>query len=125
MAQPRPNGGDTFGLGALHTASRRASTQASSQAGEVYRPFRPCLLRKVDRAEFVTTLSFVERYVRQLGRGLLMPSTTPGGDRVDSLDGGMGSDQYDNDTSDTLAVGTGDSVLANVFASLPSWDDTI
>lgn|GEM_PF-2573361 len=71
------------------------------------------------------TLSFVEKYVRQLVRGCYLLSMTPGGDGVDSLDGGMGSDQYDSDASETRMVGTGDSVLANVFASLPSWVDAI
>ena len=54
--------------------------------------------------------------------------TTPGGDGVDSLTGGSGTDTYDNDPADTATRVTdvSDSVIANVFASpFPSWLDLV
>lgn len=43
---------------------------------------------------------------------------------TDSITGSAGVDILDNDTAD-VHVGTGDSVVADVFASLPSWIDAL
>ena len=52
--------------------------------------------------------------------------TTPGGDGIDSLTGGVGADTFDNDAADTRVTDGSDSVIANVFASpFPSWLDLI
>ena len=43
---------------------------------------------------------------------------------TDSITGGTGVDTLDNDPND-VHVGTGDNVVANVFAALPSWIDAL
>ena len=48
-------------------------------------------------------------------------TAVPPNDGTDSLDGGLGADGYDNDPLDSRLLGPGDLVLADVFASLPSW----
>ena len=44
---------------------------------------------------------------------------------TDSLTGGLGSDTFDNDPADTRVTAVGDTVLADVFATLPSWIDAV
>ncbi len=51
--------------------------------------------------------------------------TVSGGDGSDVLDGGMGTDVLEEDALDTLISGGGDSILADVFALLPSWIDNL
>lgn len=47
-------------------------------------------------------------------------------DGTDSLNGNASADTYDNDAADTRTVEAGiDSVVADVFASLPSWVDAL
>ena len=51
-------------------------------------------------------------------------TAAPASDGTDLLDGGAGVDTYDNGPGDTR-VGTDDLVVANIFAQLPSWLDSI
>lgn len=52
--------------------------------------------------------------------------TSPGGDGVDSLNGGTGIDHYDNDPLDSRApLQAGESALANVFETISSWIDRV
>ncbi len=52
-------------------------------------------------------------------------STVAGSDGVDSLNGGNGADILENDQSDVIVVGAGDTTVADVFALLPSWIDAL
>lgn len=47
------------------------------------------------------------------------------GDGTDVLDGGAANDSYDNDPLDTRVVNAGDQVVADLFATLPSWLDAL
>ena len=44
---------------------------------------------------------------------------------TDSLTGNAGADTFDADPADTRITDAGDIVLADVFASLPSWIDAL
>lgn len=52
-------------------------------------------------------------------------STLPGGDGNDSLDGGAGSDVLEDDPVDTKSAAAGNTIVADVFAPLPNWIDSL
>jgi hypothetical protein len=48
-----------------------------------------------------------------------------GGDGVDSLNGGEGSDVFENCASDTKVTGADDTSVADIFTLLPNWIDAL
>ena len=48
-----------------------------------------------------------------------------GSDGANFLNGGAGNDTLETDSADPLITAAGDTPLANVFASLPSWIDAL
>ncbi len=60
-----------------------------------------------------------------LSGGSRNDATVSGGDGTDSLDGGVGSDVLENDPVDAKVIGAGDIAVADVFALLPSWIDSL
>jgi Ca2+-binding RTX toxin-like protein len=52
-------------------------------------------------------------------------SIVAGSDGVDSLDGGLSSDLLEQDSPDQRVADNSDTVVANVFATLPNWIDAL